>query len=162
MKKRTLSIVLAMILSLCVWGLPNASGQHGDHGKMEHGTPSGHEKMGHGNTEKTFTHEAVVDGIKAAFQVMSLAEMNMKDPKGNTHHVMAKFFDKATKDQIKDAIGKIKVIAPSGKEQVASLQDYSGIFAANFTVAETGKHGIICLFKIHDKKHLVKFWYNPE
>jgi hypothetical protein len=92
---------------------------------------------------------------------MSLASMNMKDSEGNTHHVMAKFFEEGKKTQIKDAIGKIKVIAPSGKEQVATLKDYSGIFAGNFLVAEDGKHGIICLFKIGDKKRVAKFWYKP-
>ena len=161
MTKRTLSVVLAIMFSTNIWGLTYASDKHGGHGKMDHGSKSGHEKMDHGKMENTFTHEAVVDGVKAEFQVMTLASMNMKDPEGNTHHVMAKFFDQKTKDQIKDTIGKIKVIAPSGKEQVTKLKDYSGIFAGNFTVKEEGKHGIICLFKIGEKKRVAKFWYEP-
>jgi hypothetical protein len=128
-----------------------------EHGS--HGSASDQKAMDHSSMETTFSHEAIVDGIRAEFQVMSLAAMKMTDPEGNTHHVMVKFFDHTSKDQIKDAAGKIKVIAPSGKEQVATLKDYSGIFAANFTIEQKGKYGIICLFKIGDKKRVAKFWY---
>ena len=178
MTKRMLSVVLAFIVIAGGWGLSYASDEHGGQGKMDHGAPSGHEKIGqgsmdhgsksgrekmdHGDMAKPFTHEAVVEGVRVEFQVMSLASMNMQDPDGNTHHVMAKFFDKTTKSQIKEAVGKVKVIRPSGDEQVATLKDYSGILAANFTVKEKGKHGIICLFKIGDKKHVTKFWYHPH
>jgi hypothetical protein len=107
----------------------------------------------------TFTHHALVEGVRAEFQVMSLASMNMKDPEGNTHHVMVKFFDESSQNQIKDARGKINLISPSGKERVETLKNYSGIFAANLTFAEKGKYGLICLFKVNGKERLVKFWY---
>lgn len=113
-------------------------------------------------TTDTLTHQEVVEGVRAEFQVMSLAAMNMKDPEGKSHHIMAKFFDASTEKQINNAIGKIKVISPSGKEQVESLQNYSGILAANFDFDENGKYGVICLFKVDDKKRLVKFWYQHE
>ena len=164
MMKRLLTATLALLLGIGSASMANAAGGHGSktgREKMDHKSQSGHESGDHGSMGNTFSHEAVVDGIRAEFQVMSLADMKMKDPDGHTHHVMAKFFDEATKDQIKEAVGKIKVIAPSGKEQEAGLKDYSGVLAANFTVKEKGKHGIICLFKIGDNKYLVKFWYHP-
>jgi len=116
--------------------------------------------MDHGskNAGEKFKHMAMVDGIHAEFQVMDLAAMNMTDPKGKTHHVMATF----SKDnkKITKAAGKIKLIAPSGKEQIATLKDYgNGIFAANFKIDEAGKWGIISLFKDSAGKHTVKFWY---
>jgi hypothetical protein len=131
------------------------SGQgKGAHQSTSHGTSE------HGSAMAGFSHEAIVDGIRAEFQVMSLATMKIKDPKGNTHHIMARFFDKSSKTQLKEVIGKVKIISPSEKEQVASLEDFNGTFAANFTFKEKGKYGVICLFKISEKKRLVKFWYD--
>ncbi len=116
--------------------------------------------MDHGNkkTGGTFKHMAMVDGIHAEFQVMDLASMNMTDPDGKTHHVMATFSKNSEK--IKQAVGKIKLIAPSGKEQIETLKDYgNGIFAANFKIDEAGKWGVICLFKDSKGTHTAKFWY---
>lgn len=117
------------------------------------------QSMDHGSMAGTFKHEATVDAIRAEFQVMSLESMNMKDPDGATHHIMVKFFDADTGVPIKKAVGKIKVIAPSKKESVVSLKDYSGIYAANFTFDEPGDYGVICLAKVEGKKPLYKFWY---
>jgi hypothetical protein len=89
--------------------------------------------------------------------------MNMKDPDGKTHHVMVKFFKDETNEQITDAVvGKIKVIEPSGTEQVESLTNYGGIYAANFMVDQPGKYGVICMFKTDEQKRLIKFWYSNE
>ena len=107
----------------------------------------------------TYEHHAVADGIRAEFQVMSLESMNMKDEDGATHHIMVKLIDDGNSQQVLGAIGKIKVISPSKKEQVQSLKDYNGILAANFTFEENGKYGVICLFKVNDEKKLFKFWY---
>jgi len=115
--------------------------------------------MKSGVTGDTYTHQAVVEGVRAEFQVMTLASMNMKDRQGKTHHIMVKLVDVSSQKQIGNAIGKIKVISPTGKEQVESLQNYSGILAANFTFDEKGKYGVICLFNVDGKKRLVKFWY---
>jgi hypothetical protein len=154
MKKWTFTLTLVLVFVIGNSGMVNASAKHAGHGSA-----GNHETTGHGSMAAVFSHEAVVQGVRAEFQVMSLAEMNMNDPEGNTHHVMVKFFDQTTKEQIKKAVGKIKIITPSGHEQVSNLEDYSGVFAANFTAGETGKYGIISLFKIGEKKRVVKFWY---
>ena len=117
--------------------------------------------MDHGSEHKdeAFKHSAMVGDLHTEFQVMDLASMNMKDPEGKTHHVMATF--KRDGHAIMKAAGKVKLISPSGKEQMASLEDYgSGVFAANFTIDEPGKWGVICLFKEEMGQHTVKFWYN--
>ena len=119
------------------------------------------QSMDHGSMHGTFKHEATVEAVRAEFQVMSLESMNMKDPNGATHHVMVKFFDADTGAPIKEAVGKIKVIAPSKRESVVDLKDYSGIYAANFTIDEPGDYGVICLAKVGGKKPLYKFWYTP-
>lgn len=120
----------------------------------------GMEGMDHGSGKKdgNFVHAAMVDDLHVEFQVMDLASMNMKDPEGKTHHVMATF--QRNDEKVIKAVGKVKLISPSGKEQIAELKDYgSGVFAANFTIDEPGKWGIICLFKEEGGKHTVKFWY---
>jgi hypothetical protein len=116
-------------------------------------------KMAHDAMPGTFEHQAVVDGVRAEFQIMSLASMNMKDPNGATHHIMVKFFHDAMDHQIKKAVGKAKVVGPDKTEQTGLLEDYGGIFAANFSFEKAGKYGVICLTKIDGKKHLYKFWY---
>lgn len=118
--------------------------------------------MDHGSThdeEKgTFMHKAMIDDVHAEFQVMDLKSMNMTDPDGKTHHVMATFM--RDNDKITKAVGKVKLISPSGKEQLADLKDYgSGVFAANFIIDEPGKWGIVCLFKESGGEHTAKFWY---
>lgn len=123
---------------------------HGGDAKME---------MDHGKMEGTFMHKTEVDGIRFEFQVMSLASMNMNDPHGATHHIMVKMIHADHDMQIKEAVGKIKVIGPDGKEQEAAVKNYGGVFAANFTFDKPGKYGVISLFKIDDKKHVAKFWY---
>ncbi len=157
MKLRSFLIVLALLLA---WS-PRPFALAADTGHQSHSDMSG-SKSGpteHGQTSGTFTHQEVVEGVQAEFQVMTLASMNMKDPQGKTHHIMVKLVDVSSQKQIGNGVGKIKIISPTGKEQVESLQNYSGTLAANFTFDEKGKYGVICLFSVDGKKPLVKFWY---
>lgn len=141
----TLIIIVSFFFSSSVAAMDKM-----DHSHMKHGSST---EMGH------FKHAEMVDGIHAEFQIMSLASMNMKDPDGKTHHVMATFLKDSNK--VEKAVGKVKLIAPSGKEQVTALKDYGGgNFAANFNIDEMGKWGVICLFKDGEGKHTVKFWYD--
>lgn len=135
---------------------------HDAHANMDHAKAEApdHSKMNHGSSHEgeTFKHAVMVDGIDAEFKVMSLASMNMTDPEGRTHHIMASFLK--DNEKIAKAVGKIKIIAPSGKEQVTALENFgSGVFASNFTFDENGKWGVICLFKDKDGQHVAKFWY---
>jgi hypothetical protein len=151
--------IFVMLVVTVAWGMLNvdvAVSMEKEHG---HGGKSGSMNMEHGDSKDNYRHDAVKDGVRAEFQIMSLESMNMKDPEGNTHHIMVKFFDEAKEGRIKDVVGKVKVISPSGKEQLGDLTDYSGIYAANFTFGEKGKYGVICLFKVDGQKRLIKFWY---
>jgi hypothetical protein len=158
MKQRTLLIAVLMV-SLAV--LPamamqghdmksDTSMDHGAHGKS----------MDHAGMGGTFTHTASEGGIDAEFQVMSLASMNMTSDKGETHHIMVDLKEADGGAPIKNAVGKIKVIAPDKTEQVSPLKNYSGILAANFTFTAAGKYGVICLLKNKDQKQVFKFWYH--
>ena len=151
MNKKILSLILISIMALTSTALASSSG-HDAHGKKN--------ATGHGVADGTvFEHKETVEGIRAEFQVMSLASMNMTDPDGNTHHIMVKLIDETSNRPIDKSVGKIKVIGPDKKEQEGVLKDYGGIMAANFSFPLKGKYGVICLFKVDEKKHLVKFWY---
>ncbi len=164
-------IVLMLAFCSC-FSLGNAmamesmSHDHAQHqGNMESGNMESmdHSSMNHGTSQDggTFKHTVTVDGIRAEFQIMKLADMNMTDTEGRTHHVMVSFMKNDRK--ITNAVGKIKLISPSGKEQIVDLKDYgNGIFAASCTIDEQGKWGVICLFKDSDGKHVAKFWYNNQ
>jgi len=128
---------------------------HEGHGQTHTPAPT----MEHTSPTDTFKHKVVVKNIRAEFQIMSLASMNMKDPKGATHHIMVNLFHDSMNHPIKDAVGKVKVIGPDKKEQINTLKNYNGTFAANFTFSKNGKYGVICLVKVDDEKHTFKFWY---
>lgn len=131
---------------------------HEGHGQSHTPDPTSE----HAGPTDTFKYKAVDKHIRAEFQIMSLASMNMKDPKGATHHVMVNLFHDSINHPIKDAVGKVKVIGPDGKEQTNTLKNYNGIFAANFTFSKNGKYGVICLVKVDGEKHTFKFWYQHE
>ncbi len=145
MKKITLiAVVMSLVFASSAMAMKGM-----DHGDMDHGSET---------KDGTFKHSMMAEDVHAEFQVMELASMNMKDPDGNTHHVMASF--KRGDEMIDKIAGKVKLISPSGKEQLATLKDFgSGIFAANFTIDEPGKWGVVCLFKEPQGQHTVKFWY---
>ena len=151
------------ILTLCLtlgWSSLTMAGDKMLHGDQQKTEMSGHEKMQPKASAGTYEHQAVTDGVRAEFQIMSLSSMNMEDPDGATHHIMVKLFNDSMNHPIKEAIGNVKIIGPDKSEQVNSLENYNGIFAANFSIKETGKYGVICLVKINEKKHLYKFWYS--
>ena len=156
MKKITVFFTMFIFIYSISPNTAIAGTSHQGHGLTHMPAPSTME-----NTSPTdiFKHEAVVKHVRAEFQIMSLASMNMKDPNGASHHVMLKLFDDLANHPIKDAVGKVKVIGPAGKEQISILKNYNGVFAANFSFKNTGKYGVICLVKVGGEKHLFKFWY---
>jgi hypothetical protein len=166
MKKRIFLIAAFIVALVAVPAI--AMQEHDSHGsgagtdmtsgqKMDHGA---HDKqMDHSGMGGTFTYAATDGGIDAEFQVMSLASMNMTSDKGETHHIMVNLKEADGGAPVKNAVGKIKVVGPDGKEQVSPLKNYSGILAGNFTFTEPGKYGVICLLKNQEKKQVFKFWY---
>jgi len=151
--------VRLLLLGGMLWALsaPSLAGaQHQGHGDMSSHGAGG---MGAAQPSGTFTHQVVDQGVRAEFQVMSLASMNMKDADGATHHIMVKFVREGKNEQIRNVMGRIRVVSPSGKDQVETLKDYSGMYAANFSFPEKGKYEVTCVFKADDKQHVIKFSY---
>lgn len=155
MKNIIAIFTMFIVIGLISLNIGTAGTTHEGHGQSH--TPAS--TMEHNSPTDTFKHTAVVKNIRAEFQIMSLASMNMKDPKGATHHIMVNLFHDSMNHPIKDAVGKVKVIGPDKKEQISTLKNYNGILAANFTFSKNGKYGVICLMKVDGEKHTFKFWY---
>lgn len=158
MKTRTFFISALIFALVAVPALAMQGHDMKSDDKMDHSAQG--MQMDHTSMGGTFKHTATEGGIDAEFQVMSLASMNMTSDKGETHHIMVNLKETDGGATIKNAVGKIKVVGPDGKEQVSSLKNYNGILAANFTFKEPGKYGVICLLKNQDKKQVFKFWYH--
>ncbi|MBC8432735.1 MAG: hypothetical protein H8D96_12555 [Desulfobacterales bacterium] len=156
MKKIISVFIMFIAIGLVSLNIGTAGTTHEGHGQSH--TPAPTAKKNTGSTG-TFTHEAVANHVRAEFKIMSLASMHMKDPNGATHHVMLNLYHDSTNHPIKDAVGKVKVIGPDGKEQINTLKNYNGIFAANFTFSKNSKYGAVCLVKVDGEKHVFKFWY---
>lgn len=152
MKNVLIAVIAAMALGL--GSLALAASTHQGHGDM-----AGSGAMGQGSAKGTFTHQAVDQGVRVEFQIMSLASMKTTDTGGATHHIMVTFVREGKNEQIRNVMGRIRVVSPSGKDQVETLKDYSGMYAANFSFPEKGKYEVTCVFKAGDRQHVIKFSY---
>ena len=118
------------------------------------------------STSRTF----LLGGVKASFSIMPMAEhkkmlkdMKMKvevDPQA-THNIAVTLTDTRSNQPINDAVVKMKVIDPKGKEQIKlldftlAMNQYSGDFA----LSEKGRYQILILFKAGGKKQSIGFYY---
>ncbi|RMF95674.1 MAG: hypothetical protein D6734_05140 [Candidatus Schekmanbacteria bacterium] len=88
---------------------------------------------------------------------ISKMEMDMKA----SHHLSLKISDSKSKKEIKDAVVKLKAIAPdkTSQELWVKWNDMMKHYGCDLRISDRGKYGIIILFKTADeKKHIVKFW----
>lgn len=155
---------IALVLAVASLGL----GVPAVYAAMEHGHGSmdmQHDMMKMGNV----AHEEVVDGVKATFKVMSMAEkmkdMKMEMPKGmkETHHIAVSFKDAKTGKAITKGDVKVKVQGPDKAEQTKDLMAMQGHFGADFDMSKKGKYGIMSKFKLPDgKMRSAKFWYTVQ
>jgi hypothetical protein len=142
----------------------------------QHGAPSppapGAEKKTEPSTgqETSPSRTFLLDGVKASFSIMTMAEhkkmlqeMKMKaeiDPQA-THNIAVTLTDTRSNLPIGDAVVKMKVIDPKGKDQVKlldftmAMNQYSG----DFTLSPKGKYQILILFKVGGKKQAAGFYY---
>ncbi|MEK6195761.1 MAG: hypothetical protein N2F24_16220, partial [Deltaproteobacteria bacterium] len=121
MKKITSVFIMFITIGLVSSNFGTAGTTHEGHGQTHTPAPTAMENTG---SSDTFTHEAIVNHVRAEFKIMSLANMNMKDPNGATHHIMVNLFHDSMNQPIKDAVGKVKVVGPDKKEQINTLKNY--------------------------------------
>ncbi len=164
-------ITCVVVLILLLWTIP-ALAQHQHHGGMSMPAPEEgakpESKIGNeASPNRTFLLEG---GIKAAFSVMNMADhkkmlkdMNMKqdvDPQA-THNIAVTLTDTRTNMPITDAVVKMKVIDPKGKEQIKLLDFMKGMnqYGGDFTLMEKGRYQILILFKWGEKRVPAGFYY---
>ncbi|MDD2852027.1 MAG: hypothetical protein PHY09_09065 [Desulfuromonadaceae bacterium] len=125
---------------------------------------------GHDTGHKSMAaHEEVVDGIKATFNVQTMAdamkEMGMEMPKGvkETHHIAINFKDVKSGKVVTEGAATIKVQNPDKSSQTKELVGMHGHFGADFDFSKAGKYGIMCKFQLKDgKTRQAKFWYQVK
>lgn len=125
---------------------------------------------GHSMEHKaTAAHEEVVDGVKAIFNVQTMADamkgMAMEMPKGmkETHHVSVSFKDAKTGKALTEGTVTVKVQNPDKTAQTKDLMGMQGHFGADFELSKKGKYGVMCKFQLKDgKTRQAKFWYTVK
>ncbi|MDD2310585.1 MAG: hypothetical protein PHH91_13470 [Desulfuromonadaceae bacterium] len=117
----------------------------------------------------TVAYEEVVGGVKATFNVQTMADameaMDMKMPKGvkETHHVSVAFKDVKSGKALTEGAATIKVQNPDKSTQVKELMGMHGHFGADFELSKKGKYGVMCKFQLKDGKiRQAKFWYTVK
>src|SRR6185369_571442 len=128
-----------------------------------HDMRSGHADMGGA------AHEEVIDGIKATFNVQTMADamksMGMEMPKGvkETHHISVAFKDVKSGKALTEGDVTIKVQNPDKSTQTKELMGMQGHFGADFELSRKGNYGVMCKFKLKDGKiRQAKFWYQVK
>ncbi len=158
--KRYLSLLAA--LSILYIFLPSASLAQHQHGSM-----------GMGESMKMDTKEVLVEGVKVVFQVMANDEhkkmlkdmkMNEQPEAGTTHNITVVLKDEQTQKEITDAAVKMKVIDPSGKDQIKPLKAEPEMksYGAYFKLPEKGKYQILTSFKVGDKTRNAGIYYDVK
>jgi len=158
--KKAAMIIAAATLALSTPVASFAAMEHGSM-KMEHGE--------HMMDKGSLAHEEVVDGVKATFKIISMAEhmkaMKMEMPKEmkETHHIMVEFKDAKSGKELTEGEVKVKVQRPDKSDQTKDLMGMQGHFGADFEMAKKGKYGIMARFKVKDDKvRSSKFWYTVK
>lgn len=158
MKKNYGAVLFLVLVLLVAPALAMQGNDHKGHEMSGHTMDHGAMDQGNAATSGHFRHADDVEGINVSFQIMSLASMNMKDPSGKTHHIMASFSH--DNQQMKQVAGVITVVSPSGKEQTGKLMHFGGgMYAANFTFDESGKWDVTCVFSEQGTKYSKQFTY---
>jgi hypothetical protein len=128
-----------------------------------HDMHAGHASMGGP------AHEEVIDGVKATFNVQTMADamkaMGMDMPKGvkETHHISLALKDVKSGKALTEGEATIKLQGPDKKDQTRELMGMHGHFGADFEMVKKGKYGVMCKFKTADGKvRQAKFWYTVK
>lgn len=150
----TLAAVLTLSTPLTSLAMDHSSMSHGDHSMMEMGDVA---------------HQEVVDGVKAVFKVLSMAEhmkaskMEMPKEMKETHHIMVEFKDAKSGKALTEGEVKVKVQNPDKNDQTRDLTGMQGHFGGDFDLSKKGKYGVMCKFQLKDGKvRSAKFWYTVK
>jgi len=167
-----LLLIPVVLIAAFLFSLPSiAQHQHGGHSTpAQPGMESGKETAPSLGVETSSLRTILVDGFKASFSILPMAEhkkmlkeMKMKvegDPQA-THNIAVILADTRSNRPIRDAVVKMKVIGPNGKEQVRLLDFIMGMnqYAGDFILSQQGRYQILILFKAGGGKQAAGFYY---
>ena len=129
----------------------------------------GHDMHGGHAAMSGAAHEEVIDGVKATFNVQTMADamkdMGMEMPKGvmETHHISLALKDVKSGKALTEGEATVKVQGPDKKDQTRELMGMHGHFGADFEMAKKGKYGVMAKFKTADGRvRQAKFWYTVK
>lgn len=152
-------IVIAALFAISIPAASFAAMDHTGHGSMD---------MNHGNMNGA-AHEEVVDGVKATFNVQTMADamksMGMEMPRGvkETHHISLILKDVKSGAVITQGDATVKILAPDKLSETKQLMGMHGHFGGDFSMSKKGKYGVMCKFKTADGKvRQAKFWYTVK
>ena len=161
--------ILTLLMGLILATLP-AVAQH-PHGGHSSPAPGGEkEKESSLSEESSPRRTFLLDGVKASFSMMAMAEhkkmlkeMKMKvevDPQA-THHIAVTLTDTRSNQPVSNAVVKMKVISPRGKEQVKLLDAVPAMnqYGQDFDLTEKGRYQVLILFRNGGKKTAAGFYY---
>jgi len=156
---KSVSITLLVLVTLIVSGPGETAAQHGGHGG--------------GSTHEMNipTQDVLVEGIVVGFSVMEnanhrkmLKNMKMKDDiePGTTHNVMITLKDQKTQHPITDASLGVRVVDPSGKDQIKTMKFEPSMssYDAYFKMPDKGKYQILVLVRKEDQKMTAGIHYD--
>jgi hypothetical protein len=121
--------------------------------------------------ETSLTRTFLLEGFKTSFSIVALAEhkkmlkdMKMKievDPQA-THNIALTLTDTRTNQMVSDAIVKMKVINPQGKDQIKLLDFTPAMnqYAGDFNLSDKGRYQILIIFKSGGMKRAAGFYYS--
>lgn len=153
-----------------IWFLPLPSAAQHSH---QEGAGAGQEKKAPPSAEpETSSTRAFLleGGIKAVFSIAPMAEhkkmlqaMKMKvevNPRA-THNVAVSLTDTRANQPVLNAVVKMKVISPQGKEQVQLLDAIPAMnqYGQDFDLTEKGRYQVLILFRNGGKKTAAGFYY---
>ncbi len=162
--------ISALLIGIFLSSLPSiAQHQHGGMSGMPgmEGEKKGEITIG---DETSASRTFLLDGVKASFSIMAMPEhkkmlkdMKMKvevDPQA-THNIAVTLTDTRSNQPLNDAVVKMKVIDPKGKEQVKLLDFTMAMnqYTGDFALSEKGRYQILILFKAGGKKQAAGFYY---
>lgn len=156
MKKNDLLAVFAASVLILTPALSSAQHTH-DHGSS-------------GSGMKMDTREVLAEGLKITFQIMAnpehrkmLREMKMKDDleAGTTHNVTVTLTDPASQKLITDATVSMKVVGPTGKDQIKSLKYESTMKShdAYFNLPDKGRYELLVLVRQGERRITAGIYY---
>lgn len=111
-------------------------------------------------------HEEIVDGVKATFRLVHLADelkaRGLKPPPGlkETHHLAVEFREARTGQLLSTGSVRVRIQGPGKAMLDKTLDGMDGHFGTDVEFARSGKYGITCQFKVGDGKgRQARFWY---